>query len=50
VVQWSGLRLEIVDMDGSRVDKVLVRELTRGVPGSPVSAPSSSSPLVYPRL
>jgi putative hemolysin len=50
MVQWSGLRLEIVDMDGSRVDKVLVRELTRGVPGSPVSAPSSSSPLVYPRL
>jgi putative hemolysin len=26
VFRWSGLRLEIVDMDGSRVDKVLVRE------------------------
>jgi putative hemolysin len=26
VVHWKGLRLEIVDMDGSRVDKVLVRE------------------------
>jgi putative hemolysin len=50
VVQWSGLRLEIVDMDGSRVDKVLVRELAKGVPGSPVSLTSSSSPLVYPRL
>lgn len=26
VVRWSGLILEVVDMDGSRVDKVLVRE------------------------
>lgn len=25
VVRWSGLRLEVVDMDGTRVDKVLVR-------------------------
>jgi len=23
---WKGLRLEVVDMDGSRVDKVLVAE------------------------
>ncbi len=23
-VQWKGFRMEIVDMDGSRVDKVLV--------------------------
>jgi putative hemolysin len=50
VVQWSGLRLEVVDMDGSRVDKVMVRILAKGVPGSPVSSPPSSSPLVYPRL
>ena len=26
VVRWKGLRMEIVDMDGSRVDKVLVRD------------------------
>jgi putative hemolysin len=25
VVRWSGLELEVVDMDGSRVDKVLVQ-------------------------
>lgn len=25
VLRWKGLRLEVVDMDGSRVDKVLVR-------------------------
>ncbi len=25
-IQWNGLRLEVVDMDGSRVDKVLVAE------------------------
>jgi putative hemolysin len=28
VVKWAGLRLEVVDMDGSRVDKVLVSRLT----------------------
>ncbi len=26
VLRWRGLRLEVVDMDGSRVDKVLVRQ------------------------
>ena len=30
VVHWNGLRLEIMDMDGSRVDKVLVREAAPG--------------------
>jgi putative hemolysin len=30
VVNWKGLRLEIMDMDGSRVDKVLVREAAPG--------------------
>jgi putative hemolysin len=25
-VEWKGLRLEIVDMDGTRVDKVLIKE------------------------
>ncbi|MCJ7628621.1 MAG: hemolysin family protein [Longimicrobiales bacterium] len=30
VVHWKGLRLEIMDMDGSRVDKVLVREAAPG--------------------
>jgi putative hemolysin len=28
VVHWRGLRLEVVDMDGRRVDKVLVERLT----------------------
>jgi len=26
VFRWSGLRMEVVDMDGSRVDKVLVKD------------------------
>ena len=30
MVHWKGLRLEIMDMDGSRVDKVLVREAAPG--------------------
>ena len=30
VVHWKGLRLEIMDMDGSRVDKVMVREAGPG--------------------
>jgi len=34
VVRWKGLRMEIVDMDGSRVDKVLVRA-EEGEQGSP---------------
>jgi CBS domain containing-hemolysin-like protein len=29
VVQWHGLTLEVVDMDGDRVDKVLVRDETQ---------------------
>jgi putative hemolysin len=52
VVQWKGLRLEIVDMDGSRVDQVLVRTLGKGTPpaAGSISAQDASSPLVYPRL
>jgi len=35
VARWRGLRLEIVDMDGSRVDKVLVKKEASGeVPSS----------------
>ena len=30
VVEWRGLHIEIVDMDGSRVDKVLVRDREGG--------------------
>jgi putative hemolysin len=26
--EWSGLRVEVVDMDGRRVDKVLVQPIT----------------------
>jgi hypothetical protein len=51
VVQWRGLRLEIVDMDGTRVDQVLVRALGKGTPpAGSISAQDASSPLVYPRL
>ena len=35
VVHWRGLRLEIMDMDGSRVDKVLVKEAAPGEEGGP---------------
>jgi putative hemolysin len=37
VVGWKGLRLEIVDMDGSRVDQVLVTE-------EPATSPADSDP------
>jgi putative hemolysin len=30
--EWNGLRLEVMDMDGNRVDKVLVTTLPRPVP------------------
>jgi len=33
---WSGLRVEVVDMDGKRVDKVLIQDLRSGDhPGPP---------------
>jgi putative hemolysin len=40
VIHWDGLRLEVVDMDGSRVDQVLVTEeaqpsASQGSPGRP---------------
>lgn len=35
VVNWGGLRLEVVDMDGSRVDQVLVREAVEEGAGRP---------------
>ncbi len=50
VVQWRGLRLEIVDMDGSRVDKVMVRTRVKRMPGDPLRAPPIPSPRAYPRL
>ncbi|MEA5499301.1 transporter associated domain-containing protein [Limnoraphis robusta] len=27
--EWNGLRIEVVDMDGNRVDKVLVMPISR---------------------
>jgi putative hemolysin len=32
---WSGFRFEVVDMDGHRVDKVLIRPLTPETPAQP---------------
>jgi putative hemolysin len=38
--EWRGLRFEIVDMDGKRIDKVLVlsKEQTAAANSSPASA------------
>jgi putative hemolysin len=30
--EWGGLRFEIMDMDGTRVDKVLVTPIQRKIP------------------
>lgn len=38
-VEWSGLRLEVMDMDGHRVDKVLVSRLPGQSPGPPDTGP-----------
>jgi putative hemolysin len=39
VAEWEGWRLEVVDMDGNRIDKVLASSLqTRDVPENPKSA------------
>jgi putative hemolysin len=44
---WNGLRLEVVDMDGKRIDKVLVKRLqspaTISSEGKPASRPQSSA-------
>ncbi|RPI81604.1 MAG: hypothetical protein EHM42_10410, partial [Planctomycetaceae bacterium] len=29
-VEWQGLKLEVVDLDGRRIDKVLVTVLPKG--------------------
>ncbi len=39
VVNWNGLRLEVMDMDGSRVDMVLVREVAPGADGGRAHLP-----------
>jgi putative hemolysin len=44
VVHWKGIRLEIVDMDGTRVDKVLVKNAE----GESVSLSTVSNPPAYP--
>jgi putative hemolysin len=36
--EWDGLRFEIVDMDGRRIDRILVS------PAEPAAAPAESSP------
>ncbi|NLW80288.1 MAG: HlyC/CorC family transporter [Desulfovibrionales bacterium] len=43
VAVWEGWRLEVIDLDGNRVDKVLASRLpeTKGQPGSP-ETPSAS--------
>jgi putative hemolysin len=39
VAEWEGWRLEVVDMDGNRIDKVLASSLQAGdVPENPKSA------------
>ncbi|HEY5982059.1 MAG TPA: hemolysin family protein [Anaerolineales bacterium] len=37
---WNGLRFEVMDMDGRRVDKVLVTSLAPRSPTQPVKAPT----------
>lgn len=37
--EWNGLRFEVMDMDGHRVDKVLVTTLPSHPPNTPVPAP-----------
>jgi putative hemolysin len=37
VVEWGGWRFEIVDLDGKRVDKVLVSRLEESVPSQPAA-------------
>jgi putative hemolysin len=38
--EWNGLRFEIMDMDGRRVDKVLVSTLAPRSPTQPVNTPA----------
>jgi putative hemolysin len=38
-VEWSGLRFEVMDMDGHRVDKVLVSQDPSRSPGPPNAEP-----------
>ena len=33
-VEWQGYRLEVVDMDGRRIDKVLAVPLAQAAPGA----------------
>lgn len=46
VAEWQGWRLEVVDLDGNRVDKVLASLLpeSAGEPGSPNAASNSKVP------
>jgi putative hemolysin len=38
--EWNGLRFEVMDMDGRRVDKVLVSTLAPRSPTQPVNTPA----------
>lgn len=40
VIEWGGLRLEVVDMDGRRVDKVLLTSLRSEKPDKPAPLPT----------
>ena len=39
--EWNGLRFEVMDMDGRRVDKVLVTTLPARSPTQPIDAQKS---------
>ncbi len=39
--EWNGLRFEVMDMDGRRVDKVLVTTLPPHSPTQPIKAQSN---------
>ena len=41
--EWQGLRFEIVDMDGKRIDKVLVTSVQEPLPDNPGKGSESSS-------
>jgi putative hemolysin len=35
--EWQGYRFEVVDMDGKRVDKLLVSPINRPLPNDPMA-------------
>jgi NhaP-type Na+/H+ and K+/H+ antiporter len=41
VFEWEGLRIEVVDMDGRRIDKVLVAQASPGFSAAPGAGPAT---------